>query len=267
MRASPATTTRATPTAASAVAAQPRRATGPGPTPARPVRRRRRVRAPRWLLAPLVAVPLVARSTWPEPYPTVPLPPLTCQQPQRGLLTIVVDDRSTSTYSTDPDHRREPELRQVMQWLDDADCHPHDAGAVAQFDNVLPPLPPTDLDGGISTVLAALPDTAPPSTSTLAPPVRQATQWALARPDLEPVVLIATDGELNDFDAAFSALREFPGQVYVLALGGPLPSEWTPAAVVDGVTELRDQVAFGDVARSIAHLLQSASARRGGTTS
>lgn len=257
--ASPANTTSARPAGGHPKAAAPTVPAG-GLRPPRP--HRRPLHLPPWLLLPLLIIPLAARSLWPEPYPTVPLPPLACDNPEKGLLTIVVDDRSGSTYRTDPDRRREPEIRQVVHWLDQADCHPDDAVAVAQFDNVLPPLTPARLDDGLERILAAIPDTAPESSSTLTGPVTQATAWAEQHPDLQPVLLIATDGELADYDTAFPALDAFPGPVNILALGGPLAADWDRAAVTDGITELRGQVVLGDVARPLAQLLQPASTLR-----
>ncbi len=259
-----ATVSTATTTLANPTGGHPKTATTTTPSrdlrPSRP--QRPRLRLPAWLLLPLLVVPLAARSLWPEPYPTVPLRPLACDNPEKGLLTIVVDDRSGSTYRTDPDRRREPEIRQVIHWLDRADCHPDDAVAVAQFDNVLPPLPPTQLNTGLDRILAAIPDTAPESSSSLTAPITQATTWAEQNLQLQPALLIATDGELADYDTAFPALNTFPGPVNILALGGPLPADWDRAGVTDGVTELRDQVALGDVARPLAQLLQPASTLR-----
>jgi hypothetical protein len=79
---------------------------------------------------------------------------------------------------------------------------------------------------------------------------------------LEPVLLIATDGELDDFATAFAALQRFPGGTYILALGGELPTEWTAASVADGVVVLTDRVVLGDVARAVALLIEAASDRR-----
>jgi len=109
-----------------------------------------------------------------------------------------------------------------------------------------------------------VPDTAPESSSTLTGPVNLATKWAEQNAHLQPVLLIATDGELADYDTAFPALDAFPGPINVLALGGPLPADWDRAGVADGITELRFQVALGDVARPLSQLLQSASILRNG---
>jgi hypothetical protein len=102
-----------------------------------------------------------------------------------------------------------------------------------------------------------MPDQAPQSSSSLTSAAARANRWAAANPGHEPVLVIASDGALDDFDSAFAELAAFPGPVYVLALGG-LPPEWIEPDIAGQVT-LTDTVEFGDIARSLADLLNAPS--------
>jgi len=205
----------------------------------------------------------MARSNWHSPYPQVPLVPLACDDAGAPLAIDIIDDRSSSTYANDPRHRREPELRQVVEWIDNADCHAADAVSVQNFDAVLPPLNRVALndEGALEVVQEALPDRAPESSSTLTPSARRALAWAANQPEAHNMLLIATDGELSDFEEAFPVLGRYPGSVHVLALGGDLPPEWEHAPN-HHVVALRDQARFGDIARAITEEIRVASHNR-----
>jgi hypothetical protein len=228
-------------------------------------RRRRGHRLTPWLGLAALLLPLLARAQWPEPYPQVPLAPLACPDSRAPLVVDIIDDRSSSTYANDPRHRREPELRQVIEWFDQANCHVDDAVSVQSFDDVLTPVGRTVLndDGSLNRVLDALPDRAPESSSTLGPTTRRATSWASHQPATTNMLLVATDGELTDFQEAFGALEQYPGAVHILALGSDLPPEWK-LAPSHRVTTLRFEARFGDIARAIADELQGVSRNRSG---
>ncbi len=228
----------------------------PGPEP-------RGHRLTPWLGLAALLLPLLARAQWPEPYPQVPLAPLVCADSAASLVIDIIDDRSSSTYVNDPRHRREPELRQVIEWFDQANCHVDDAVSVQSFDNVLAPVPRTALkdDDSLNRVLSALPDQAPESSSTLGPTTRTATSWASHQPGATNMLLVATDGELTDFEDAIAALAQYPGPIHVVALGGDLPAEWQHAPI-HHVTALRSQARFGDIARAIADEIRGASRNR-----
>jgi len=199
------------------------------------------------LLIPLVA--FLARSEYPETYPHVPLGALVCDRP---LTLHLLDDRSGSTWTTDPMHRRERELAQLAAWDTNGDCDLR--VAAASFDNVTPPLPPAPAtsDRALRGVAAALPVEGDESSSTLAPTLAQSAAWAAAAPDQHHVAVVATDGEV-DLDDTFAQIRKFPGDVVVIALGGPLPDEWKQVAGdVDAVVQLDGQVGLGDVATKVA---------------
>lgn len=213
-----------------------------------------------WLGLVALVLPLVARAQWPAPYPQVPLAPLVCTDSAAPLVVDIIDDRSFSTYSNDPRHRREPELRQVIEWFDQGNCHAADAVSAQSFDDVLAPVPRTTLHdrASVRRVLGAIPDRAPESSSTLGPTTRRAVSWASQQPAATNMLLIATDGELNDFGDAFAALAQYPGQVHVVALGGDLPPEWEDAPS-HHVTVLRREARFGDIAQAIAKEIQDVS--------
>lgn len=82
-----------------------------------------------YALLPLILVPLAMHQLRPPPYPTVALPDLHCEDSDAGVLLIIIDHRSRSTYTTDPQRRREHELAQTVAWFDRADCHPQDSAA------------------------------------------------------------------------------------------------------------------------------------------
>lgn len=227
--------------------------------------RRRSRRLSPWLGLTALLLPVVARAQWPEPYPQVPLAPMVCADSAAPLVIDIIDDRSSSTYANDPRHRREPELRQVIEWFDQANCHVDDAVSVQSFDDVLAPVPRTGLknDDSLNRVLRALPDQAPESSSTLGPTTRRATSWATHQPGATNMLLVATDGELTDFEDAFAELAQYPGPVHVVALGGEMPPEWDHAPS-HHVTTLRREARFGDIARTIATDIRGASRRRDG---
>jgi hypothetical protein len=205
----------------------------------------------------------LARAHWPDPYPKVPLPPLACANANAPLAIDIIDDRSSSTYANDPQHRREPELRQVISWLGESDCHPADAVSIQQFDDVIPPLGRTPLtsDQAQEDVFDALPDQAPESSSTLTPTLRRATAWAAKHPKARNVLVVATDGELTDFPDALAAIDRYPGSIHILSLGGELPAEWDNVSRVH-VTKLQSTARFGDIARSLAKEVAAESHKR-----
>lgn len=233
-------------------------------TPSRGTPRRRGShRFPPWLGVAALVLPLLARSQWHSPYPQVPLVPLACDDVAAPLAIDIIDDRSSSTYANDPRHRREPELRQVVEWMDNADCHAADAVSVQNFDEVLPPVSRVALndEAALEVVQQALPDRTSESSSTLTPSARRAVAWASDQPEAHNMLLVATDGELSDFEEAFAALESYPGSVHVLALGGDLPPEWEHAPN-HNVVALRDRARFGDIARAITEEIRVASRNR-----
>lgn len=78
-----------------------------------------------------------------------------------------------------------------------------------------------------------------------------ATAWAERHPELTPILLIATDGQLSDFDTAFAALGDLPCPSLIVSLGGPLPTEWATAGQPTRTTELSGPLDHGDVASLI----------------
>jgi hypothetical protein len=212
----------------------------------RPRRWHRRVAAV--LLLPLIPIAALAASArYPAAYPVVPLARLDCERP---VTITFVDDRSSSTWDTDPLRRREREMAQLARWAADDGCALR-MGAMS-FDDVVAPTAPADVTarGTVARLERTLPVHGPVSSSTMAPSVRQATRWAEARPGDTDIVVIATDGLLADLGPAISALETYPGPVVVMALGGDLPAAWDRPGLVERTVVLDRQVGLGDVARS-----------------
>lgn len=199
-------------------------------------------------LAPLAAA-LTARTVYPENYPVVPLGTVPCQEP---LSLHLIDDRSGSTWQTDPLRRRQRELVQLARWHAGDRCD-LEVSALS-FDSVTPAAPPgpTSDRSTLDRVATALPVDGPESSSTLTPSVQQATEWAARASGRRHIAVVATDG-MVDTEDAIPALRRFPGETVVIALGGPLPPEWEAGAdVIDHVVVLDRQVGLGDVAANVA---------------
>lgn len=215
--------------------------------------RRRAIGAALLLLVPMMA--FAARRANPETYPHVPLGGLRC--PNGSVTLHLIDDRSGSTWSTDPMRRREQELTQLARWETDESCRLE--VAASSFDNVTPPLPPVAAGTDVAEVgiADALPVDGPESSSTLTPVLLQSTEWARRSPDHHHVAVIATDGMI-DLDDAFPAIRDFPGDIVIMALGGQLPDEWRDVRDhVDRVVVLAGQVGLGDVAIAAADAVRS----------
>jgi len=222
----------------------------------------RRERTHRWprrvaaavLVGVIPLAALAASTRYPATYPVVPLAPLRCDRP---VTIAFVDDRSSSTWVTDPLRRREREMAQLARWEADDDCALQ-IGAMS-FDDVVAAAPPADVTapGTVAAVEQALPVHGPVSSSTLEPSVDQANRWSTSRAGDVDVLVIATDGLLADMDDALDALAGYPGPVVVMALGGGLPAEWDRPGLIDRTVVLDRQVNLGDVARATSGAVRS----------
>lgn len=205
-----------------------------------------------------LAAMMVASDHPNPPYPALPLSPIICQATEDPLvrrpplLLSVIDDRSSSTWSSDvAPPRREAELRAVVEHLAETTCTDNDLIAAMSFDDVVLPAGPvpTTSAPALQSVLDALPDASKEkeSSSTAGPMLDRATQWAREHPGHLSVALMATDGLVADEAETAKAVRQFPGRVVVVALGRQLPAFWAELQV-EVVLLDRGQLQLGDVA-------------------
>ena len=230
-------------------------AAGPGPTT---------TIVPTTVPAPAaVAVPSAAPAG--TPYPVVSLPdPGPCPQQARPELLVLVQDDSGSTTQSDSGARRYPEGVQLIDWIARHRCHEDDSVGVVHFARTFSAAGPFDVRTGLGDLRAALagPDPSVGADATvLGPAVERAAQMARERPGHRPTLVIASDGQLNDVDAGRAAVRAFPGPVYVVALGGPLPTYWSSVSLA-GVEQLGQGGAVGDVADRLAAIWMATRSRR-----
>jgi hypothetical protein len=207
------------------------------------------------------AAPSAARASGSAPVaPPLPVAVPPCPPGIEPRLLLLVEDDSDSVAG---DRRRYPESRQFVEWISrSAYCHEQDRAAVIHFASTTTASGPFLLRSEAGRISDALmgPDRGLGTGTELSPAVEAAAELAERFPSHAATLVLNTDGDISDDDVAFPRLAAFPGEIHVVAIGGPLPPTWGAVRTASDRV-LTNSTQDGEVARGLADIWLQATGR------